>query len=157
MNIMKNFFRFKKKVNEHSIYSIEAFNTIIKSERSRSDRIRSEFSLIVFDVGEPEKDNTLFRNIMDILYSRIRISDKLGWFDKGSLAVLLPDTSSKGAVMLADMISAEIRAIAPSIKCTVYTYPSQKWFVENGNTKTSFSINEEHMNKKSFLKVKTIL
>jgi len=132
----------------HSIHSIEAFSTILKSERSRSDRTQNEFSMIIFDVEEPGKDNILFRNLVEMLSSRLRISDEMGLFDKGSLAVLLPDTSSKGALVLADIISTEIAALTQPPLYTVYSYPSQKRFTGNKNIKQSRMMNSDYVDKK---------
>jgi len=118
---------------QQNIHSSEDFHKVLKRERFRADRNNHEFSLIVFDVGALKKNMGAARHFIDILTSRVRISDEVGLYDKRRLAVLLPDTSSRGAQVLADKVCREIPTSAsyPEYECFTYTYPSQKRFVVN--------------------------
>ena len=128
MRILKNpIARFKSKDVLLNLYSLEDFHGVLKRERFRSDRNNHWFSLVVFDMGGQEKDNNLARNLVNILTSRLRTSDEMGWFDEQRIAVLLPDTLIEGARILADIVYKEIAAFVPIPIYSVYAYPSQKW------------------------------
>ena len=123
----------KNKKTAHKIHTINDFHTILKRERSCSDRNNHGFSLIVFDVGILEKHKILAKNLIDILTSRVRISDDVGWFDERRIGILLPDTSSKDAGLLAKITCKKIAVIEPTPVCNIcniYTYPHQERYVE---------------------------
>ncbi|HUT62759.1 MAG TPA: sugar transferase, partial [Anaerolineae bacterium] len=149
-NIYKQCQFFEKTENVQNIFSIDDFHSILKSERFRSDRAKADFSLITFDVRLLEKDKNLTKHLLDTLTSRVRITDTVGWLGKLTIAVLLPDTSSKGAWMLAETICKGMTAFAPTPIYTIYAYPSQKWntgknipeqssFIEKMNSKITVS------------------
>ena len=124
---------------QQGIHSSEDFHKVLKRERFRADRNNHEFSLIVFDVGVLKKNMGAARHFIDILTSRVRISDEVGLYDERRLAVLLPDTSSRGARVLADNVCSEIPASASYLEyeCFTYTYPSQKRFAVNSFSRSS--------------------
>jgi len=126
----------KNKKAAHKIHTINDFHTILKRERSCSDRNNHGFSLIVFDVGILEKHKILAKNLLDLLTSRVRISDDVGWFDERRVGILLPDTSSKDAGLLAKMTFKKIAVIEPTPVCNIYTYPLQNRYAENRNIKS---------------------
>lgn len=115
----------KKKLR--TVNSIEEFSTLIKRERFRADRNNQKFSLITFDVGGQNKNLSHIELLTDILTSRIRICDEVGWFDEQRIAVLLPETAIKGARKLAHCISEKITLAGILLHCTMYMYPSMKW------------------------------
>ena len=129
-----------------SVYTIDDFNLIIKRERFRSDRNNQKFSLITFDVEKFNHDKTRFNNFIDMLTSRVRISDEIGWFDIRRIAVLLPDTALKDAQKLAHNICMNIADSASHPPCTVYMYPSLKWI--DGESYTEPSCPEENVHEK---------
>lgn len=129
-----------------SLYSIDKFNLIIKRERFRSDRNNQKFSLITFDVGRFNDSNTMVDDFIDILSSRIRISDDVGWFDSGRIAVLLPETKLKDAQRLAHSVCKTIAVSTPPPPCTVYMYPSLKWM--DGDSYTEPSCPQENVHEK---------
>ena len=108
------------------IYSVEQFRTILERERARADRNRHQFSMIVFEVSEPEVDSTQVQHLARVLTNRIRLSDQAGWFNGHRIAVVLPETSADGAWRLANDICQAITTKTSSPEYTVYTYPS-KW------------------------------
>jgi len=142
------------------IQSPERFRAIIRRERVRADRNQHQFSLVVFDVGNPETNNAQVRHLAHVLANRIRLADEAGWFDGHRIGIVLPETSAVGAWRLADDVCQTIAAKSLPPECTVYTYPS-RWFSDtNGHsaqlhfadlspewrTKTagSFSISTKH-------------
>ena len=124
---------------QQNIHSSEDFHKVLKRERFRADRNNHEFSLIVFDVGVLKKNMGAARHFIDILTSRVRVSDEVGLYDERRLAVLLPDTSSRGAKVLADNVCREVPASASCLEyeCFTYTYPSQKLFAENSFSRSN--------------------
>lgn len=129
-----------------SLYSIDKFNLIIKRERFRSDRNNQKFSLITFDVGRFYDGNTVVDDFIDILTSRIRISDDVGWFDSRRIAVLLPETKLTDAQKLAHSVCKTIAVSTPPPPCTVYMYPSLKWM--DGDSYTEPSCPQENVHEK---------
>lgn len=113
-----------------SVQPRERFRVILERERVRADRNRHQFSMIIFEVSEPEVDSTQVQHLARVLTNRIRLSDQAGWFDGHRIGVLLPDTSPDGAWKLAEDVRQAMAAKASSPECTVYTYPS-KWFFDD--------------------------
>lgn len=109
------------------IHSVEQFHIILEREQDRVDRNGHQFSMIVFEVSEPEVDSAQVRHLADILTNRIRSTDEAGWFDAHRIAVVLPETSAVGAWRLADDVCQAIAAKATAPECAVYTYPPE-WF-----------------------------
>ena len=113
------------------IHSAKRFQAILELELARADRNQLQFSVVVFDLGNPEVNNTQLRHLADILANRIRLTDQAGWFDRHRIGVVLPDTSADGAWKLANDVCQKISVKALRPECTIYTYPS-KWF-SNGS------------------------
>ena len=114
------------------VHSVEQFHIILEREQDRADRNGHQFSMIVFEVSEPEVDSTQVQHLADILTNRIRSTDEAGWFDAHRIAVVLPETSADGAWRLADDVcQATATKVAPP-ECTVYTYPSE-WFPDEND------------------------
>ncbi len=132
----------KKKVR--TINSIEEFSTLIKRERFRADRNNQKFSLITFDVSGQNKNLSHIELLTDILTSRLRICDEMGWFDERRIAVLLPETAIKGARKLAHCISEKITLAGILLHCTVYMYPSMKWIDGESLSAPSYPVDTVH-------------
>lgn len=123
------------------LYSIDEFNLIIMRERFRSDRNNQKFSLVTFDIGS-NKDTSLISHLFEIITSRVRISDEIGWFDERRIAILLPDTELKDAQRIAHSLCKNSKVSAPTPgwcvpACTVYMYPSLKWIDGESYTEPS--------------------
>ncbi len=109
------------------IYSVEQFRTILERERARADRNGHQFSMIIFETGNPDQDSPQIQRLAQTLVKRIRSGDEAGWFDGHRIAVVLPETSADGAWRLADDICQAITTKTSPPEYTVYTYPSE-WF-----------------------------
>jgi len=134
--ILKNIlykFRYNKVLCD--VYSLDDFHDILKQERLRSDRNNHKFSLITFDVGSYKSDIYSVGPLAKCITSRMRFSDRIGWYDKRRLAVFLPDTSSYGARKLAQTICRNIASIVPVPTCSVLMYPSFAWHNEEINSR----------------------
>jgi lipopolysaccharide/colanic/teichoic acid biosynthesis glycosyltransferase len=75
--------------------SDEAFRRELRRERSRSDRNGKYFSLIRF--SQKSQAIQAMDHLISLLQHRLRKSDRLGWYDENSIAVLLPATPEDGA------------------------------------------------------------
>ena len=75
------------------------FQFELEKERSRAERRieTMQFSMLLLDVPSAE---SLTSELLDELYQRLRITDCMGWFEKG-FAVLLPETGREGAERVA--------------------------------------------------------
>lgn len=124
-----------RRVNaKRGLYSHDQLRAILARERGRADRNGHEFSFVVFDMGDAEADNPATHRLVEALICRVRSTDEAGWFDEQRLGVVLPDTPTEGAWKLADDICQMIAATAPSPVCMVYTYPSQWFLDDNGDS-----------------------
>lgn len=122
----KKFLNALKKKESGKLYSKEEFKSIIEKERARADRNNHELSLIIFDLGvsDPNKTNAL--HLIEKIRGRIRCLDETGWYDDQRIGTILPYTSNKGAIKLAENICESFCSSAPNPVCTVYTYPLDK-------------------------------
>jgi lipopolysaccharide/colanic/teichoic acid biosynthesis glycosyltransferase len=106
------------------------FRTALTRERARADRTEHEFSVLVLE-GQAVRNTQLATDLIDTLSKRIRTVDEIGWFDKGRIGIILPDTKSNGAVKLAQDIRRMTMPSPPNV--TVFTYPGQ-WLPEETPT-----------------------
>lgn len=106
------------------IHSEEEFREILCRERARTDRTKSEFSLLVFEFEQSGNTHLETKSLANELNGRLRSTDEVGWLDRSRIGVILPDTPAEGAWRVADDISLK-SCISPTIlRCDVYTYPS---------------------------------
>lgn len=126
MNIAENTILSKSDQNLLDINTVEQFHLVLKSERFRCDRINKEFSLIVFNIKENNKVLFKAKSFVDLVKSKTRDYDEMGWFDENHIALLLPETTIDIAKKVATKISL---AMQPSDKIpdfNIFTYPSLK-------------------------------
>ena len=135
-NLVSSFRRFRRGDSPNGIPSPEEFSRILKRERERSDRSGVGFSLVVFETGNPQKDNDLAPLLIASLLSRRhRAIDEVGWLKDGTVAAVLPGTSPEGAWKFAkDVLTRTPRETLPS-GCKVYTYPTPWMSGGNGGGK----------------------
>jgi lipopolysaccharide/colanic/teichoic acid biosynthesis glycosyltransferase/GGDEF domain-containing protein len=109
------------------VHSARQFRAILERERARADRNGHQFSMIIFETGNPNQDSPQVQRLAQTLVKRIRSSDEAGWFDGHRIAVVLPETSADGAWRLADDVCQAITAKSSPPKCAIYTYPSKRY------------------------------
>ena len=108
-----------------SIHSSEAFRTILERERARAERTGQCFSLVVFGIDKEDGTNEAFlERLGAILGQKIRVCDEVGWYDRTRIGAILPGTSAEGARQFTDVIKERIKEVAPSLTCTIYSYPT---------------------------------
>lgn len=88
----------------YEIVDRRLFLQLIELERFRVHRNNLQFSLVLFDVDAQQHNRELVRCI----FSKIRRTDQVGWFDKCHIGVLLPGTSTSGARTVAKAISRDL-------------------------------------------------
>ena len=132
---MKNFFK-SHLLNKGVIYidegsqqkdtlkSASDLKEIILRERARTDRHDHEFSIIVIDIEKFDQENGVLDHFVQLLGSRIRMIDEIGWYDKNQIAIVLPYTSSENAVRVVEDVTKIINADLPAHLSKILTYPS---------------------------------
>ena len=93
---------------------------------------------MTFDVGKINGNIKQIKHLIDLINSRVRLTDVVGWLDNQRVGVLLTDTSSHGANVLAKKVSKEFDTSLKIPDYRVYTYPSENWIDGNGNLKSLF-------------------
>ncbi len=112
-----------------SLYTQEQTDNAIHRERSRSDRTRQEFSLVLFRVPRSIGPSRTALRLARTVLSRSRATDEIGWFDEETVCAILPDTTADGAGRFADNVVNGVREDAIRPQAIIYTYPSS-WFID---------------------------
>ena len=117
-----------------TIYSTNEFQQLIRYERSRSDRVRSAFSVAVFDIGQyngncngngngngraiPHSPKALVAGVK----SAVRATDHVGWYSCRKIGVILPDTTEEQAMMFTAKVQGRISEHLDPACTQVYSY-----------------------------------
>ncbi len=107
---------------QQGVFCEKTFRFVLRRERSRSDRTRRPFSLIVLHVPGRQRKNSHLR-LLNVLARRIRIMDVIGWVGPGSLGVLLPETSADDGVRFLEKMIPLISHVESCSDINIYTYP----------------------------------
>lgn len=108
------------------IYSPAVLQALLRHERSRADRDKSEFSLIVFDVSRIVANGSGIQQVTRQIRDRMRSIDEVGWIDERNIGVLLPATNLEGGGNFASRI-CETTPVSSSMPWKAYSYPAH-WF-----------------------------
>ena len=108
-----------------TICSQDEFLSILVRERSRSERSGQPFSLVVFDVGDIDQDDTVCQVILDVLCRRLRSTDEVGWVDENHIGVLLHNTPNSGAYIFTKNIVNAFPDGFPTPDYSVQTFPME--------------------------------
>ena len=132
---MKNIFK-SKPLGKGIVYIDEVFRqaerlqtqsdlkNIILRERARSDRHNHEFSIIVIDIEKFDQNNGVLDHFVQLLGSRLRMIDEVGWYDQNKIAIVLPYTTSEDAVQVAEDVTKIINSDIPAHFSKILSYPS---------------------------------
>jgi len=118
------YLRNKQERDNYGIYSAEEFHRCLQRERARADRSEITFSLLVFDLWKYTGSDDHLRDLAQLLLSRVRLSDIVGWIDVQRIGVLLFNTPYESACKVAEDVLEKLAALEPP-PCTIYTYPCQ--------------------------------
>ena len=132
---MKNIFK-SKTLNKSAVYidegsqqadrlqTLSDMKKIILRERARSDRHNHEFSIIVIEFKKIDQENGVIDHIVQLLGSRLRMIDEIGWYDKNQIAIVLPYTTSEDAVQVAEDVTKIVNSDIPAQLSKILSYPS---------------------------------
>ena len=97
-----------KKINSsfENIFSRDEFKALITYERTRSDRNGSIFSIIILDTSSKQLKD--LKKIINKTKHIARSIDCIGWYDNDNIAILLPDTENKGAIIFGNKLVSEL-------------------------------------------------
>lgn len=114
-----------------------AFERQLAIERSRTERSRFIFTIVVFSIestaNEVEHARAL-KALGSVLVERTRMCDTKGWLGE-RLAVILPYTTVANARVLVQTIDALFherteqssqQTTSPSLSCAIYEYPADR-------------------------------
>jgi GGDEF domain-containing protein len=87
-----------------TVYGRKEFIDLIELERDRVHRDDQQFSLILISVDGNENRNDHLIELVHKITKRVRRIDQIGWYDNTHIGVLLPNTTSKGAQIIAKEI-----------------------------------------------------
>src|SRR5215212_3740708 len=110
------------------LYSPEQIAFVLQRERARADRQHSEFSLVMVRSESPDVPlDAALLDLAKIILTHARATDEIGYYDRTSVCIVLPDTDGDGAWKYAQRVcdGAKRQGLMPV--CVVYTYPSA-WF-----------------------------
>lgn len=105
----------------------DEFRRLIARERSRADRVVSELSLVVLDLSHANWRDLQPAELLFAIQGRVRETDAVGWFDRKSLGILLPDTSSVGAYKVATDLRDRLHWSPTQASWRIYTYPRERF------------------------------
>ena len=106
-----------------NIQFCEEFLTTISKERSRADRNKHRFLVLVFEVDFESTDFSMTTKFLNQVCPHIRVYDEVGWFNKKSIGLILHDSTFKGAKRIIDELK-QVNDIDKYIsKYNIYQYP----------------------------------
>src|SRR4051794_11968947 len=82
------------------------FRRVLDHERARADRSGQGFVVVTFVSREQDSWERELRTTSELLNSRLRSIDEIGWLSEGKLAVMLPYSSPEAGWKLADDLTA---------------------------------------------------
>jgi lipopolysaccharide/colanic/teichoic acid biosynthesis glycosyltransferase len=97
---------------------------MLERERARTDRSGNEFSIILFNIVNSDKQHLNIKALGYLIRKRIRVYDDIGWFEKNKLGILLPETGFDQARKLAQQIGRDIIPRSYDSDYVVLTYPT---------------------------------
>ncbi|MCP4715460.1 MAG: hypothetical protein GY868_10110 [Deltaproteobacteria bacterium] len=110
-----------------------AFVNELDRERTRADRSRGLFSLVIYTVPTEAAEGRVVRQLSQAVGSRMRCYDSSGWLAEKSWGVLLPDTAYEDACRFADMLDTISGCSAGDLRREVFSYPEMRWELDAGS------------------------
>ena len=103
----------------------DMFFRVLRRERYKADRANVCFSLVSFEVGDPESDGSPFDLLMEVMEFRLRATDEVGWLDKRHIGFLLSNTPYRGAWIFANSVLKVLMKHTEAITgFVIYVYPT---------------------------------
>jgi len=117
------------------INSRRDFYKIIERERERANRNNHRVSLVVFNLESFPDNGKQRKQLIRKIITEKREIDELGWYNKHSVGVILPYTSSNGARQFSVRLSRTLDFIMPDSFCFLFTYPIEDISDDDGECK----------------------
>jgi hypothetical protein len=110
----------------NNIKSKKYFYKTIEHERERANRNNHQVSLIIFNLKSFPKDGIETRRLIENIILKKRNIDEIGWFNKHSVGLILPYTSSHGAREFIVRLSSTLQFTISDSFCYLSTYPFEE-------------------------------
>ena len=88
----------------HGLRGVAEFREVLYRERAQSDRTEKAFTLILVS-GKQSPSDSRTAVLAKAISDAGRVIDVVGWFDRGRIGIILPDTSAEGAWKLAQRLA----------------------------------------------------
>ena len=118
------------------VKSKKDFYKIIEHERERANRNNHKVSLVIFNLESFPDDGKERKQLIKNITKEKRRIDKLGWYNKHKVGVILPYTSSHGARKFSVRLSRTLNFIMPDSFCYLFTYPLEDKADDEAKDKT---------------------
>jgi lipopolysaccharide/colanic/teichoic acid biosynthesis glycosyltransferase len=110
---------------DSTVLDKDLFFRVLRRERYKADRANDCFSLVSFEVGDPESDGSPFDLLMEVMQLRLRATDEVGWLDKRHVGFLLSNTPYRGAWIFANSVLKVLMKHTEAITgFVIYVYPT---------------------------------
>ena len=116
---------FDSGINHLTPCGYEQFLYLVEIERSRSHRNNIEFSLILIKIDQGKIEGEAVSQLIRKISNRIRRIDKIGWYDKEQIGILLPGTNRFGAKIIAGELAIGAQGIPLEIEFSTVSYPAE--------------------------------
>jgi lipopolysaccharide/colanic/teichoic acid biosynthesis glycosyltransferase len=109
---------------------------ILTHERAMTERNNHTIALLAFHMGKSRINNASAQIMGRVLADRLRATDVAGWLDSHTIAVLLPNTQEKNAILVAEQICRRVLAGGIRMDYECYLYPLEGG-ASQGSSETS--------------------
>ncbi len=123
----------------HEMYFPKHLLSVIRRERARADRQKSQFCLVMFRLV-PARGRWATLRLCKIVLDAIRATDEVGQFDRHTVCAILPDTAPDGAMKLVERVHENAAARGMNAEPVIYTYPTN--WIDHGNKKNKGNQND---------------
>jgi len=113
----------------HEMYFPKHLLSVIRRERARADRQKSQFSLVMFR-QVPARGRWATLRLCKVVLEEMRATDEVGQFDRHTVCAILPDTAPDGALKLIERVHENAGARGMNVEPVTYTYPTN-WIDHN--------------------------
>ena len=100
------------------------FLKLLELERDRVHRNNHQFSILLFSVNPKKKFEII--ELANHISKRVRRVDQVGWYDDCHIGVLLPNTSTNGAISIGKDICSHHDRSNSQLNYETLSYPDTK-------------------------------
>jgi lipopolysaccharide/colanic/teichoic acid biosynthesis glycosyltransferase len=126
----------------HNINSRKVFAKIVDREIARANRSGLCFSIVNFSFRNSKIAKILFKQLINILSRRLRLTDEIGWIDDEHIGVLLYNTNLIDAYNFAKNIQKKQASTAFPLDYEIFIYPQKDQKRDSGDQITDLNLND---------------